>query len=88
MKGIERGSVKYLIALIIAIAIFGIILYPLFDLIICKFITNSEFVYSISEYIVKPVTFGCISGILLWVLDRKTKVNKKFNINFMKGVCL
>lgn len=33
MKNIERGSIKHLILLIVAIAVFGIILYPIFDLI-------------------------------------------------------
>ena len=46
MKNIERGSIKHLILLIIAIAIFGMILYPIFDLIYYKFITHSEFVYN------------------------------------------
>ena len=46
MKNIERGSIKHLILLIIAIAVFGMILYPIFDLIYYKFITNTEFVYN------------------------------------------
>ena len=36
MRNIERGSIKHLVILIFAIAIFGIILYPLFDLILCQ----------------------------------------------------
>ena len=33
MKNIERESIKHLIVLIIAIAIFGMILYQIFDLL-------------------------------------------------------
>ena len=32
MKNIERGSIKHLVILIITIAAFGMILYPIFDL--------------------------------------------------------
>ena len=71
MKNIERGSIKHLVILIVAIAIFGIILYPLFDLILCKFITNSEFVYSFHKYIIQPILFSGILGTTLWVVDKK-----------------
>ena len=67
----KKGSIKYLVILIIAIIIFGMILYPLFDLIICKFITNSRFIYSVNEHIIKPIFFGIILGLVLWVVDRK-----------------
>ena len=67
----EKGSIKHLIVLIVAISIFGMILYPLFDIIICKFITNSKFVYSVNEHIIKPFIFGIIMGIVFWVIDKK-----------------
>ena len=67
----KKGSIKYLVILIIAIIIFGMILYPLFDLIICKFITNSKFVYSVNEHIIKPIVFGILLGLVLWTVDRK-----------------
>lgn len=73
MKNIERGSVKHLILLIIAIAVFGMILYPIFDLIYCKFITNSEFIYTFHKYIVQPILFACISGTVLWVVEKDRK---------------
>ena len=69
----EKESIKHLIVLIIAISIFGMILYPLFDLIYCKFITNNVFVYSVNEHIIKPITFGIILGIVFWIIDRKSK---------------
>ena len=73
MKNIKRGTVKYLIILIISVAVCGIILYPLFDLIYYKLITNSEFVYSIKRHIIQPIIFACFYGITFWLLDKKRK---------------
>lgn len=67
----KKDNIKYLVIWIFSIAIFGMILYPLFDLIICKFITNSRFIYSVNEHIIKPIFFGIILGLVLWVVDRK-----------------
>ena len=73
MKNIERGSVNHLILLIIVIAVFGMILYPIFDLVYYKIITNSEFVYTFHKYIIQPIIFACISGTVFWVVDKKIK---------------
>lgn len=70
MKNIERGSIKHLLYLVIAIAISGMILYPLFDLILCKFITNSTFTYSYHNYIIQPTSHACIIGTILWYIDK------------------
>lgn len=72
MKNIKRGTIKHLVILIIAISICGIILYPLFDLVFCKFITDSEFVYSVKSHIVQPITSAVIAGTLLWIVDKKS----------------
>ena len=71
MKNIERGTTKYLIVLIVAVSLCGMFLYPLFDLILCKFITNSEFTYSVYNFIIQPVLFGCIFGTTFWLVDKK-----------------
>lgn len=71
MKNIERGSKKYLIFLIVAVAICGMVLYPLFDLILCKFITNSNFDYSVHKHVIQPILFAFIYGITFWSLDKK-----------------
>ena len=73
MKKIERGTVKYLICLIVLTAVFGMVLYPLFDLVYCKLITNTAFVYSISKHVVSPVLFALIYGVTFWSLDKKRK---------------
>lgn len=71
IKNIERGSIKHLVVLTLACAICGVILYPIFDLLLCKFITNSKFVYSVHEYVIQPVLFGCIFSTILWLMEKK-----------------
>ena len=73
MKKIERGTTEYLIVLIIAVSLCGMILYPLFDLVYYKVITNSEFVYSFHRYIIQPIIFACIFGTTFWLVDKKRK---------------
>ena len=73
MKNIERGTTKYLVVLIIPVAVCGMILYPLFDFILCKFITNSKFDYSIHQHIIQPILFAFIYGIVYWSVDKKRK---------------
>ena len=73
MKNLERGTIKYLIVLIIVVSIAGMITYPVLDLIYNKFITNDKFVYSVFSYIVQPIIFGVVFGITFWVVDKKRK---------------
>ena len=75
MKNIERGTIKHLILFIITISICGMIIYPLFDLFFCKFITNSEFAYSFKSHVIQPITAAIIAGTVLWVVEKKS--NKK-----------
>ena len=56
-----------------ATAIAGLILYPLFDVILCKFITNSEFVYSVHEHIIQPIIFGTIIGLIAYIGENGLK---------------
>lgn len=73
MKNIEKDSIKYLAILIITYVIMGLILYPLFDLIYCKLITNTKFVYSFQADVIKPISMGVIMGICLWVVEKNKK---------------
>lgn len=73
MRNIERGTMKYLVVLIIAVAICGMILYPLFDFILCKFITNSNFDYSVHQHLIQPILFAIIYGIVYWLFDKRNK---------------
>ena len=72
MKKIERGTIKYLIVLIIAVAVCGLILYPLLDIIYCKF-TKTIFEYKIYEHLIQPIIFAIIFGITFWSIDKKRK---------------
>ena len=72
MKKIERGSVKFLVLLIITTALFSIILYPIFGLVYCK-LTNTEFVYSCYEYIIQPIIFSITFGTTFFLVDKKTR---------------
>ena len=75
MKKIEKGSKKYLLLLICSVALCGFILYPLFDFILCKFFTKTEFVYSFNSYIVEPIIFAVFYGLTFFLIDKKN--NKK-----------
>lgn len=71
VKNIERGTIKHLVILIIMIAICGIIIYPFFDLIICKLLTHSKFIYSVKSHVIQPVISAVIAGTILWLLEKK-----------------
>ena len=73
MKNIEKGTVKYLVVLIIAVAVCCMILYPLIDLVYYKVITNSEYVYSVHRHIIQPIIFACVFGTTFWLVDKKSK---------------
>lgn len=73
MKKIERGSIMHLIILIIMISICGMIIYPIFDFILSKFITNSKFVYTVKSDIIQPIISGVIAGLVIWIVDKKAK---------------
>ena len=70
---IEEGSVKHLVVLIATISIMGAILFPIFDLLLCKLITHAEFVYTAQSYVIEPIYFGIILGIVLWALSKNQK---------------
>ena len=71
MKKIESTSAEYLILQIVAIAIAGMVIWPLLDLFWCAVITHSAFVYSVADHIVEPIIFGCICGLVFWIIERK-----------------
>ncbi len=73
MKNIEKGSIKHLVFLIITYIIMGLILYPLLDIIYCKLITNSDFVYSFQSDVIKPIVVCSVMGICSWVTEKNMK---------------
>ena len=72
MKNINKNSTKYLLLLIAIYCIMGLILYPIFDIIYCKLITHTEFIYSISNDVTRPITMGIIMAITSWLLEKKS----------------
>lgn len=73
MKKIKNKSIRQLILLIVFLSLFGMILYPIFDLIYYKLIAHSAFVYSIKDHIVEPILYGVILGLVSWTVNRKQK---------------
>ena len=71
MKKIESTSVQYLVLLIVTIAVAGMIIWPLFDMFWCAVISRTEFVYSVVDHLVEPIVFGCIAGMVFWVIEKK-----------------
>ena len=67
---IEKGSFKHLIVQIVIMTVLAMILWPIFDLLVCLLFTHSPFAYSPMEHIVKPIIFGVVIGLLFWLPDR------------------
>ena len=70
MSKIEKGSISALVIQVVAFAIGAMIIWPIFDLLYDLIFTHSGFVYSAEEHIVKPMIFGCIAGVVFWVVDK------------------
>ena len=73
MKKIERGTIKYLIVLFVLVSLCSMIVYPLFDLVYYRILTNSTFVYSFQRHIIQPIIFSCVYSITFWYFDKKRK---------------
>ena len=73
MKKIERGTIKYLVLLIIATAVCGMIIYPLLDLAYYKLIKKAAFSYSFYKHVTQPILFAVVYGITFWSVDKKRK---------------
>ena len=66
---IRRGSFTHYILLVVCTILLMIILYPILDLIICKFFTHGKFIYTFKEYILKPIMHGLCIGSGLFFVD-------------------
>lgn len=71
MENIKKDSVKYLLLLIVIYVIMGLILYPVLDLLYCKLITKTEFVYSIVEDVIKPIVVCSVMALCSWIFEKK-----------------
>ena len=69
-KKMEENKWLYILVYSVAIAVMGIILYPLMDLIFAK-INGNTFIYSAEQHIARPIIFGCIMGVILYFTSHK-----------------
>lgn len=60
MKKIYEKRSLFVLVYGIATAVMGFTIYPLFDWLLCNFITNSTFKYSVADHIISPLMFGFI----------------------------
>lgn len=68
MNKLKKNKILYIIIFCLTVGIMGFIIYPLLDYMICKFITHSKFVYTIHDYIIRPLEFGMIFSVLYCLL--------------------
>lgn len=71
MKKIDHASVTYLIIQTMAIIVAAMIIWPLLDMIWCAVIERKEFVYTVRDFIVEPIIFGIIVGVVFWLFERR-----------------
>ena len=59
----------------VACAIGAMIIWPILDLLYDAIFTHSGFVYSIEEHMTKPMIFGCIAGVVFWMVVGVIDIN-------------
>ena len=64
MKNLNENRGLFIFAYGISTAIMGMVIYPLFDFLLCKFITNSTFKYTVADHVIEPITFGFIFALV------------------------
>ena len=68
----ERGSVKYCIIEFISLVVAAMIIWPLFDLILCA-IRHNEFKYTFGDYVIGPLVFATIFLLIDYVVFKCQK---------------
>ena len=68
MEKLKKNKFLYIIVFGLIVGVVGMIIYPIFDLIICKIFTNTKFVWNVYNYIIKPLEFGMIFSIVYCLL--------------------
>lgn len=66
-KQLEKPIVQALSFFVIALVL-AMILWPLFDILMCNFITHGEFKYTVADYIIEPITFSAVMTVVLYVM--------------------
>lgn len=74
MNKLKKNKILYIIVFGLTVGIMGFIIYPLLDYLTCQFITHTKFVYTIQDYIIRPLEFGMIfSGIYCLLFEFRKK---------------
>ena len=73
MKKIEYRSNGRIVLETFLTIVFAMILWPLFDLVI----KGDKFEYNVFDYIVQPIIFGLIVGIVIWIMNARNKKKKE-----------
>ena len=68
MEKFKKNKILYMILFGLMIGIMGFIIYPLLDYLYYKFITHSNFVYNVQDYIIRPLEFGMIFSVIYCLL--------------------
>lgn len=80
MEKISTNNVLYFFVRFVAYSIAAMIIWPLLDMFFYKVVEKKEFVYSINEYIISPISFGLLLALVVTVLkivsDKKAKSSK------------
>ena len=68
MEKLKKNKILYIIVFGLIVGVVGMIMYPVLDLIVCKFITNTKCVWNVYNHIIKPFEFGMIFSIIYCLL--------------------
>ena len=73
MKKIEHRSNGTIVLETFLTIVFAMILWPLFDLVI----KGDKFEYNVVSYIVQPIIFGLVVGIIIWIMNARKNKKKE-----------
>ncbi|MBR3131784.1 hypothetical protein IKG31_04450 [Candidatus Saccharibacteria bacterium] len=78
LDNIRKNRIKSSIIIAAATFIAAMILWPLLDLFWSGVISHSEFIYNIKDYIIEPIIFAVIFGLITFFIWKpETKLEKK-----------
>jgi hypothetical protein len=78
LSKIRKNRIKSSIAIAVATFIAAAVIWPLFDFLWSSLISHGDFVYTLKDYILEPIAFGIIFGIIsFFTWKPETKLEKK-----------
>lgn len=76
MKKIDENIILYILVQFIVMTVAAMIIWPLFDILYDKVITNSTFHYSVTNHIIRPIIFGAIIAVIQGILKKRNDKKK------------